>query len=208
MMKRMGALLLALLLAWSLTACGSQANQLPGSWELRYDVAAQADESFARGFGAELHTEAPLELVWALTLQEDGSFRLELDREETERSIQSYLQVLQPTLVEFVYQSMAELDMSRQEVDEAMAAEDTTVEQYVAGALSSTDLMEELLGFGDGSRSGYYRLRSGSLELSETPDFAECDSVTCRVDEDSMSWSGEALSELPEGVTALLWTRR
>lgn len=63
-MKKITALLLALVMALSLAACGSKddSKQLVGTWQCALDLTEKMDEEMAANLGTEYTSEVPVSL--------------------------------------------------------------------------------------------------------------------------------------------------
>ena len=72
-MKRIIAVLLTLMMALSLTACSGDDNaQVAGTWKWNCDMTEMFQEGVNQGAGMDLATDATMEMVFVLKLNEDG----------------------------------------------------------------------------------------------------------------------------------------
>ena len=128
-MKRIIAELLTLMMALSLTACSGDDNaQVAGTWKWNCDMTEMFQEGVNQGAGMDLATDATMEMVFVLKLNEDGTYTLNVDRDALKTSLQTYIDALTPAAVEMIYQQLEDQGMNRADIDEAMAAEGVTVE--------------------------------------------------------------------------------
>ena len=128
-MKRIIAVLLTLMMALSLTACSGDDNaQVAGTWKWNCDITEMFQEGVNQGAGMDLSTDATMEMVFVLKLNEDGTYTLNVDRDALKTSLQTYIDSLIPVAVEMIYQQLEDQGMNRADIDEAMAAEGVTVE--------------------------------------------------------------------------------
>ena len=128
-MKRIIAVLLTLMMALSLTACSGDDNaQVAGTWKWNCDITEMFQEGVNQGAGMDLSTDATMEMVFVLKLNEDGTYTLNVDRDALKTSLQTYIDALIPVAVEMIYQQLEDQGMNRADIDEAMAAEGVTVE--------------------------------------------------------------------------------
>lgn len=73
-MKRIIAVLLTLMMALSLTACSGDDNaQVAGTWKWNCDITEMFQEGVNQGAGMDLSTDATMEMVFVLKLNEDGT---------------------------------------------------------------------------------------------------------------------------------------
>ena len=128
-MKRIIAVLLTLMMALSLTACSGDDNaKVAGTWKWNCDITELFQEGVNQGAGMDLSTDATMEMVFVLKLNEDGTYTLNVDRDALKTSLQTYIDSLIPVAVEMIYQQLEDQGMNRADIDEAMAAEGVTVE--------------------------------------------------------------------------------
>lgn len=122
-MKRIIAVLLTLMMALSLTACSGDDNaQVAGTWKWNCDITEMFQEGVNQGAGMDLSTDATMEMVFVLKLNEDGTYTLNVDRDALKTSLQTYIDALIPVAVEMIYQQLEDQGMNRADIDEAMAA--------------------------------------------------------------------------------------
>ena len=200
-MKKITALLLALVMALSLAACGSKddSKQLVGTWQCALDLTEKMDEEMAANLGTEYTSEVPVSLYLTTVFNEDGTFSMSPDLDATTESLNAYIQALKPALVELLYKEAEDRGMTRDEFDSALALFD------VSTLLS--DVESEL-------DSGKYKLEDGRLYLAETDgSFTQADSIGCTVSGSTMQWTDDqgALADLETelGVSPdLTWTKQ
>ena len=74
-MKRILALLLTLMMALSLTACGGDNNaDLVGTWKWTCDITEEFQKGINEGAGMDVPVEAKVEMTFVLVFNEDGTF--------------------------------------------------------------------------------------------------------------------------------------
>lgn len=131
-MKRILALLLTLMMALSLTACGGDNNaDLVGTWKWTCDITEEFQKGVNEGAGMDVPVEAKVEMTFVLVFNEDGTFTLSVDKDALSASVQGYIDAMVPVTVDLVYQQLEDQGMSRADIDEAMKAQGITVEEYV-----------------------------------------------------------------------------
>ena len=81
-MKRILALLLTLMMALSLTACGGDNNaDLVGTWKWTCDITEEFQKGINEGAGMDVPVEAKVEMTFVLVFNEDGTFTLSVDKD-------------------------------------------------------------------------------------------------------------------------------
>ena len=106
-MKRIIAVLLTLMMALSLTACSGDDNaKVAGTWKWNCDITELFQEGVNQGAGMDLSTDATMEMVFVLKLNEDGTYTLNVDRDALKTSLQTYIDSLIPVAVEMIYQQL------------------------------------------------------------------------------------------------------
>ena len=101
-MKRIIAVLLTLMMALSLTACSGDDNaKVAGTWKWNCDITEIFQEGVNQGAGMDLSTDATMEMVFVLKLNEDGTYTLNVDRDALKTSLQTYIDSLIPAGISF-----------------------------------------------------------------------------------------------------------
>ena len=208
-MKKITALLLALVMALSLAACGSKddSKQLVGTWQCALDLTEKMDEEMAANLGTEYPSEVPVSLYLTTVFNEDGTFSMSPDLDATTESLNAYIQALKPALVELLYKEAEDRGMTRDEFDSALADSGLTVESQVDSVLALFDVSTLLSDVES-------ELDSGRLYLAETDgSFTQADSIGCTVSGSTMQWTDDqgALADLETelGVSPdLSWTKQ
>lgn len=192
-MKRILALLLTLMMALSLTACGGDNNaDLVGTWKWTCDITEEFQKGVNEGAGMDVPVEAKVEMTFVLVFNEDGTYTLNVDRDALKTSLQTYIDSLIPVAVEMIYQQLEDQGMNRADIDEAMAAEGVTVEEYVQQMMdASIDVDQMMDGLADENESGYYRAAKGKLYLSDKADtFSDDSCAEYTLSGGTMQWTG------------------
>ncbi len=164
-MKRIIAVLLTLMMALSLTACSGDDNaKVAGTWKWNCDMTEMFQEGVNQGAGMDLSTDATMEMVFVLKLNEDGTYTLNVDRDALKTSLQTYIDALIPVAVEMIYQQLEDQGMNRADIDEAMAAEGKLYLSDKADTFSDDSCAEYTLSGGTMQWTG------GSYELFDNLD--------------------------------------
>lgn len=198
-MKKLLASVLALVLALSVTACGSreQTKNLVGTWHCHIDVSEALNEAMAETLEADsLTADSEVPVCIDLTVAEDGSYTLALDYEATGEAMTAYFKTLTPQLAEIMYAQAEAEGMSREQYDKALEQLGMTAEEYIASIFDAFDvgsLIESLLGTDGGTvDSGVCRAVDGKLYLADSAD--ELDSagyIAYTQEGDTMEWIDE-----------------
>ena len=168
-MKKITAFLLTLVLALSLTACGSsESRQLVGTWQCVVDITAQMDTEMSDALDSEYASEVPMQMYLTTVFNDDGTFTMDMDADATTVSFTAYIQALKPVIVELSYQEAEKQGMTREEYDKVLAESDLTVDSLVDSVLSAFDVSALLGGIDGDIASGSYKAEKDRLYLSES----------------------------------------
>ena len=213
-MKKITAFLLALVMALSLTACGSsESKQLVGTWQCVVDITAQMDTEMSDALDSEYASEVPMQMYLSAVFNDDGTFTMSMDTEATTASFTAYIQALRPVIVELSYQEAEKQGMSREEYDKALAESDLTVDGLVDSVLSAFDVSALLGDVGSDVTAGSYKAEKGRLYLSESGSgFKAEESVGYSLSGSTMMWNDDnaLLTKLEDmGISSSLeWTKQ
>ena len=213
-MKKITAFLLTLVMALSLTACGSsESKQLVGTWQCVVDITAQMDTEMSDALDSEYASEVPMQMYLSAVFNDDGTFTMSMDAEATAASFTAYIQSLKPVIVELSYQEAEKQGMSREEYDKALAESDLTVDGLVDSILSAFDVSALLGDVGSDVTAGSYKAEKGRLYLSESGSgFKAEESVGYSLSGSTMTWNDDnaLLTELEDmGISSSLeWAKQ
>lgn len=114
-LSKLSALIMVMVLAFSLVGCGDNSDQVLGIWETSFDLA----EAMLDGTGDE-YADFDAEFVVNMRMQfkEDGTYRMYLDEESSKANFEQWLEALVDYETEMVYAAYDEQGYSRDEVDE------------------------------------------------------------------------------------------
>lgn len=215
-MKKLTALLLALVMALSLVACGTKEKtvSLAGTWQYAMDMTELMNEEMSTALELDAsELTGSFSVYLAFTATDEGTYTMGIDMDATGDSLNSYMQTLIPVITEMTYAAAEAEGMSREDFDDAISSSiGMTTEEYIAGVLGAFDmsaLMTTLLGDSDASvSSGWYKAVDGRLYLADTEE--ELDSVGSigfTLEGDTLTWTdddGAITSELTAEEQALL----
>ncbi len=213
-MKKITAFLLTLVMALSLTACGSsESKQLVGTWQCVVDITAQMDTEISDALDSEYASEVPMQMYLSAVFNDDGTFTMSMDAGATAASFTAYIQALKPVIVELSYQEAEKQGMSREEYDKALAESDLTVDGLVDSVLSAFDVSALLGDVGSDVTAGSYKAEKGRLYLSESGSgFKAEESVGYSLSGSTMMWNDDnaLLTKLEDmGISSSLeWAKQ
>ena len=222
-MKKTMAVLLALVMALSLTACSkNETKKLVGTWRYTMDLTETMNREMAESYELDtLDGTGEFCVYMDFTVAKDGAYTLGVDMDATGESLTGYYQALAPVLAELVYAAGEEQGMSREQYDAALEAMDMTMEEYISTIFSAVDmgdLLTLMLGSGAGTESsGWCKAVDGQLHMAETAgelDAAGYVAYTLNSD-GTMSWtdddgqlSGQLTAQERELITfPMVWTK-
>ena len=174
--KRLAALILVLVLALSLGACGKKPeSELYGGWTYNFDMAEAIGKELEDQLGETVSVDAELVLPISFTFNKDNTFTLELQGDSMKQDFRAYVEVLTAYVTELVYSQAEELEMSREDFDAAFQeVYGATVEEY-CGEMMSDLLADDFLADLSSKDEGVYKVNEGKLFVAETKDGFEED---------------------------------
>lgn len=204
-MKKLFALLLALVMLFSLTACGSGSGSseptIVGTWKGSMDLSAV----FAAAFQTEL--EDPISMGLTYTFREDGTYAVTVDEDSMDD--------LMDALVDVFIGIMAAMYGEEFDLDAMLAEEGMTKEEFTQQLMGSMDLnsmMEET------EETGYYKYENGRIysaedkeDLEGDPEDLECMVVTLSGNTltiTDIEQDGEKMSEIMPDVFPMVFTKQ
>lgn len=224
-MKKFTALVLAVVMMFSLAACGSkdETKKLVGTWQYSMDISEEMNQQMATALEMDdLQLDASFAIYMSLTVAEDGAYTMAVDMDATGAELNEYMQALAPVMTEAMYAAAEAEGMSREDFDAALVELGMTAEEYVAAILGAFD-MSALLGAMVGTEdtmvsTGYCKAEEGKLYLAETAAGLTADAgyVNYTLSGDTMTWTdeeGELSSQLTEQEQELMqfpmvWTKQ
>lgn len=224
-MKKFMTMVLAMVMALSLAACGSkdETKKLTGTWQYRVDMSDMMNQQMAESLElGDTQLDGTFGIYLSLTVAEDGAYTMVLDTEATGDEMSAYLQTLTPVVVDSMYAAAEAEGMSREEFDAALTEMGMTAEEYVGAIFSAFDmgsLMSSMIGTEDsGIDAGYCKAEDGKLYLADTAEgLAEAGYVNYTFNGDgTMSWT-DSEGELSGKLTAeeqeliqfpMVWTKQ
>ena len=213
-MKRILALLLTLMMALSLTACGGDNAKVAGTWKWNCDITEVLLEPITKSIDVDIPAEAmevKAEMPYILTFNEDGTFIRYVDRDALNASLQGFLNaVMLPAMMENTYQDCEARGMSRAEFDELLKTQGLTMEEFVQDQIDSVfnvdEMVESLCQY---RYKGYFRVSGGRLFTSETEgSFDQDDYIEYTLENGVMKWTGGTAMHLASGDEPVEWVKQ
>lgn len=101
-MKKVYTVIAALMLISAMASCsgvesGKASSQITGTWKYTIDITDDFDQMSMDLIGSP--TDATVEMVYAITFNEDGTYSLYIDRDAVKASIQAYLEKMENTFL-------------------------------------------------------------------------------------------------------------
>lgn len=205
-MKKVYTVIAALMLISAMASCsgvesGKASSQITGTWKYTIDITDDFDQMSMDLIGSP--TDATVEMVYAITFNEDGTYSLYIDRDAVKASIQAYLEKMENTFY-------AEMDQEAEKIFQSSSLSPEETEKYrqayLAGRNNTDETAEEFVArLGDGIiMEGYFRADGGRLYVSKREKSLDKDECTEYVlsSDGTMTWTGgnNDLIKFLEGV--------
>ena len=139
------------MLIFAMTSCsdvesGKASSQITGTWKYTIDITDDFDQMSMDLIGSP--TDATVEMVYAITFNEDGTYSLYIDRDAVKASIQAYLEKMENTFY-------AEMDQEAEKIFQSSSLSTEEPEKYrqayLAGRNNTDETAEEFVArLGDG----------------------------------------------------------
>lgn len=162
-LSKLSALIMVMILAFSLVGCGDNSDKVLGTWETSFDLS----EAMLDGTGDE-YADFSAEFVvnMRLAFEEGGTYRMYLEEESTKANFEQWLDALVDYETEMVYAAYEEQGFSREEVDEqAQQQYGMSMKEYI---LEDRQNVFDIDGFiAEIDTSGVYQAKGDKLYLGE-----------------------------------------
>lgn len=173
-MKKVAALLTALVMLTGLLAgCGAD-SAIVGTWEVKLELVEQMQQQIdALGMGDYLNLDS-YTAVLRFTFNDDGTYSYEADRDSLEQSLEGMKQALRDGLIAYAETMLAEEGLEDVTAEEVYEATGTSLDDLIAQAYTQDDLdgmVEDL------SAEGNYKTKDGKLYLSDGLDHSPDDEM-------------------------------
>ena len=141
-MKKLTALLLALVLALGLTACTrNDTKKLAGTWTYRADITERINQRVKEALELEqVSPDAAVSVYLTFTVTPDGAYTLALDTASIEKDRAAYMEALRPVLAEALYVQAEDEGYTREQYDEALESLGMTAEDCADTIIAAFDL--------------------------------------------------------------------
>lgn len=196
--KKALALLLIVVLAVSLCACGAkEEDKLVGTWECEYDFTDYMEEQLDTNTDGGLTVDGTLTMTMVMTMNKDRTFTLEVDGEAFVASFQAYIEKMVDALVQMTCDSTG---MTVEDLDAVMQEQYgmSTAEYYselFASELNEEDMLKEMEG---ADSNGTYSVKDGKLVMTDEDGVTEEVAYTLEGDTLTLDYDGV---EIVDGYT-------
>ena len=138
-MKKVYTVIAALMLISAMASCsgvesGKASSQITGTWKYTIDITDDFDQMSMDLIGSP--TDATVEMVYAITFNEDGTYSLYIDRDAVKASIQAYLEKMENTFY-------AEMDQEAEKIFQSSSLSPEETEKYRQAYLAGRNNTDE-----------------------------------------------------------------
>lgn len=162
-LSKLAALIMVMLLAFSLVGCGDNSSQVLGTWETSFDLS----EAMLDGTGddyADFNAEFMVNM--RIQFEEGGTYRMYLEEESTKANFEQWLEALVDFETDMVYATYEEQGYSREEVDEqAQQSYGCSLRDYVMESRQDAFDVDAFIASID--TSGVYKAKGNKLHMGE-----------------------------------------
>lgn len=195
--KRLVALLLTLLSAFSISGCGSEkeietTNELIGSWSMECDFAEGMNSAMGEEY-AGMETEFVAKVIYEFT--QEGTYKMYVDKDSFVASFDGWLDDYVAYTVENMYVAFAEEGLSKEDADLIIEEEyGCGITEYLYDATKAQldlDAMVE-----DMVSEGIYEVKGEKLHMSDGAEINENRYDIYKIEGNTLTL------DVPEGVEA------
>lgn len=188
---RLLALVLALVMMLSLTACGGEQKKLVGTWEGTLDLAPAYNEAMSAEVVVDQYlTIDELNIVVLMTFREDGTYDLTVTDESIDHVMAHLREVLKKGIGEYLMMILGE-EVEGMTIDEVLEMLEFDLDAMVEESVTP-EMIEELSS--ELTATGTYNAEDGKLYMSDG--FGEGEAATF----DYYSLEGDTLTLESPGV--------
>ena len=204
-MKKLFAILLSLVMLFSLAACtsgGDKKDPIVGTWEGSMDLGAML------GAVMQVDIDEKISCKMTFTFKEDGTYSMQMDKDNVEAAMEKVADFVIDMLVDVYKQQGVDLEAE-------LAKEGMTMEDFIETVMGEVSLEDAI---GETEASGYYKYENGKLytvdekeELEGDLEDMECTHITLEgntMQFTDMEQDGEKLSELMPGMFPMVFTKK
>lgn len=165
-MRKLAALLLALVLALSMTACGGDQEKLVGVWETEVDFAPIFNNTLGDHEGAEYLKVDSLKLKMILTFHEDDTYSMVADAASVDAAMKHLRRTLKTGMEEYLVETIAAAGLDL-ELGDILHMLNTDMDSLIDEVLTP-DMVENMAAIM--AAQGQYLAEEGKLYLSDSVD--------------------------------------
>lgn len=167
-MKKFAAILLCLVMVFSLTACSSEKDALVGSWEGSFDMTGIMNDAMTAGDPemAQFVAISDFTLNYTITFGEDDTYSMSADRTVLEATFARAMEEVKTGLYTYV-EYLLEQEGVEMSVEEFLTASNMSIDEMMAEAFSEEYINEMVDSI---AMKGTFDAKDGKLFLSESYD--------------------------------------
>lgn len=164
MKKRICVLLSILLLAAVLCACGvAPEKAVAGEWNWTLDLTDYIADQVGEIEGMDLRSDMKLEVFLKLTLNEDRSYRLTVDRDATEDSVAAYFESLKTAMIDAIFATAGD-GLDRETIDSMFKQSmGMSVEEYAVEVFKLIDLESIIVEMTEPDETGMFKIKENKI---------------------------------------------
>ncbi len=208
--KNLSLLLCLSLLSTLLLTCSGCGNKekdaLVGEWEASLEMADMLNEEIKAGMGSDQDMMKYMEvdsfkLPLTLTFKEDDTYKMAVDEDAMEQSIDLLIEGLGDGLTKYFEDMIAEegLDMT---VDEVLAASGYTMDSLLEESFDKEDIMSSMDVM---ESSGTFKVSKGTLILTDDEGPG---TESYELDGDKLTLTGEGVDDDLKDLYPMVFTRK
>lgn len=165
-MKKLLALLMVLVMALGLAACGG--NKLVGEWEATLELADAINAQFASEDPAvaEYLSVDEFNIKLTMTFDKDGTYSMEVDEDSVEEAVEALKTSMSSGMRRYM-EAMIEDTGVNMTVDELLQSQNTTLDELIESAFGA-EMVEAMVG--EMNVKGQYLVEDGKLYTNDDED--------------------------------------
>ena len=102
-MKKISAILLAIVMVLTFAACGKSEANAVGTWSMKLDLSAAMKDELGSEFS---DVNAPFAFTVYFDLNKDGTYKMYVDEKETQQDMEVFIEAMTDYFIEYLYDAM------------------------------------------------------------------------------------------------------